>query len=79
MQYIVSVKDNNRKEFYDYLIKKGYMPIDRHISHDFINNNFPFVIEDNNTFWICESITCCACATAKKRIISSEKFMKNIP
>ncbi len=76
MQYIVSVKENKRREFYNYLIKKGYKPIERHISDNYINNIFPFVIEENNTFWICESITCCACAVSQKRIINSEEFKK---
>ena len=76
MQYIVSVKGDKRRDFYNYLIRNGYMPIERHISDNYINSIFPFVIEDNNTFWICESITCCACAASRKRIINSEEFKK---
>lgn len=40
-----------------------------------INSSFPFVIDFiDNAFWICESITCCACAAQSGKILTIEKF-----
>lgn len=74
MQYIVQPQKEERNNFYLYLIENGYTPVDNYPQDYYINNRFPFVIEDNNTFWICESITCCACAAQRKRIISVDSF-----
>ena len=77
-QFIVNEKDKlRRKEFYDYIVKKydlenGY-PYDR---NNFINNSYPFVVDfREKRFWICESITCLACASQSERITTIDEFM----
>ena len=71
MQYIVTESDiNKRKEFFDYMVSNYDLIL--HSSEEImINSRFPFVVDfDNNTFWVCESITCLACAAQRKRIIA---------
>jgi len=42
-----------------------------------INSKFPFVVDfKRKDFWVCESITCCACAAQNGLIISFEEFIK---
>ncbi len=76
-QYIVQEDDKKkRKEFYEYVVEsfnltKSYP----HFKKEFIKSNFPFVVDfDENNFWICDSITCCACAAQNHRIISIDEF-----
>lgn len=79
MQYLVqSTNLEERNEFYNYLINNGYTPVNNLKKQTIINNKFPFVIEENNTFWICESITCCAVASSNGRIISIKEYFNNI-
>ena len=77
MQYIVSPENKEkREELYDYLDKNDYyFPCGE--KEDYINSNFPFVIEDHRA-WICDSITCCACAAQAGGIITTEEFFKAI-
>ena len=43
----------------------------------FIDSIFPFVVDfKEKSFWICESVTCCAAAAACGSIINSEEFKK---
>ena len=79
-QFIVQEADKRkRKEFYNYILRnyhlKKYYPFRKKY---FINSSFPFVIDfKEKSFWICDSITCCACAAQNNSIISIEEFMKN--
>ena len=74
-QYIVQCKDiHKRKLFYKYLISNGVKPVDNFKNQNFINNNFPFVVESNGKFWICESITCCTTAVSCGAIIDMKKY-----
>ena len=76
-QYMVQESNiSKRKAFYEY-IKKKYK-LKRHMTkHRMVYNSFPFVIDFKKMdFWVCESITCCACAAQNKRIISIEDFKK---
>ena len=74
-QYIVKCKDIDEKiKFYDFLINNGFEPIYKYDKNGDINNNFPFVIEADNTFWVCKSITCCAAAVTCGIMISVEQF-----
>ena len=76
-QYIVNCRNvDERLVLYNYLINNNYQPV--HIYQDIINNKFPFVIESNNTFWICESITCCAAAVSCGVMITIEEFFNQI-
>ena len=78
-QYIVSEKDTKkREEFYDYIISnfnlKTSYPYEK---ERFINSIFPFIVDlKRKDFWVCESITCCACASQCKRIINIEEFKR---
>ncbi len=74
-QYIVQSNNiEERRNFYNYLVNNGYKPIENFKQQNFINNKFPFVIEHDKTFWICESITCCAVASACGAIISVDEY-----
>ena len=77
-QYIVECKPNEREIFYNYLIISGYKPVENFKKQRFIDNHFPFVIEPNNTFWICESISCCAAAKQIGVMISMDDFFECI-
>ncbi len=72
-QYIVNCTKEERVILYNYLINNGYKP---YFNQEYINNTFPFVIEPNKTFWICESITCCACATQTGNMLTLDEYMK---
>ena len=67
-----------REEFYDYIINnynfKIHYPFEKEL---FIDSIFPFVVDfKEKSFWICESVTCCAAAAACGSIINSEEFKK---
>ena len=76
-QFIVSESDlSKREEFYDYIIDsydlKIWYPYKK---EKFVNNNFPFVIDfEEKSFWICESVTCCACAAQAKVLFTIDEF-----
>ena len=78
-QYIVTEGDKKRREeFYDYIVNnydlKILYPYDK---ERFSKSAFPFVVDfKKNNFWVCESITCCACASQSKRIITIDEFKK---
>lgn len=74
-QYIIRCNNiDERKCFYNYLIDSGYKPMDNFKHQDFINNRFPFVVEPNHTFWVCESIACCAAAVSCGAIITIQEY-----
>ena len=78
-QFIVKDSDKTkRKEFYDY-IKKTYNLNNSYpyFKKNFIKNDFPFVIDfKENSFWICESVTCCAAAAQNGAIITIDEFKR---
>lgn len=76
-QYIVSIDvEKNRYDFINY-IKKNYKLKFRFDDEYMINSKFPFVVDfKRKDFWVCESITCCACAAQNGLIISFEEFIK---
>ena len=80
MQYIVNENDLlKREEFYDYILNNYNMKISYPFNKErFIDNHFPFVIESDNTFWICDSITCLACASSKKVIKTLNDYINVI-
>ena len=77
-QYIIKESNKqNRKKFYNY-IKNKYNLENKspYTNENFVNSSFPFVIDfKENTFWVCKSITCCACSS--KTMITINDF-KNI-
>jgi len=79
MQYIVNENDLlKREEFYNYILDNYNMKISYPFNKErFIDNHFPFVVDFNdNSFWICESVTCCAAAASNHAIITIEDFKK---
>ena len=76
-QFIVAVAGKDeRKLFYEYIVNTynldKYYPF---FKRQFIQSNFPFVIDfKENIFWICNSITCCACASQAKVIYTVDQF-----
>ena len=78
-QFIVLEGDKDkRREFYEYIMKtyklKKYYPF---FKRRFINSNFPFVVDfGDNSFWISESVTCCACAAQQHVMISIDEFKR---
>ena len=78
-QYIVAEKDKiERGKFYDYISNKYNLKMSYpYAKEKFIASNFPFVVDfKENTFWICESITCLVCASQSGKIITIEDFKK---
>ena len=73
-------EENKRKrgKFYDYITKKYDLKITYpYYKENFIESNFPFVIDfKERLFWVCESVTCCAAAASAHVIISIEEFKK---
>ena len=77
-QYIIREGNiNKRKEFYDYIMNK-YNFSNIHYSKDsMINSKFPFVVDfKEKVFWVCESVSCCACAQQAGVIITIDEFKK---
>lgn len=78
-QYIVQESDKEkRKEFYEYIVN-NYDLLIRFDKNHMINSSFPFVVDfKEKDFWVCESITCCACAAQKKKILTIKEFKERI-
>ena len=74
-QYMVHDSDIfNRNAFYEYIINK-YNLLVRMERDKMIGSKFPFVVDfKDKSFWVCESVTCCACAAQKKKILTIEQF-----
>ncbi len=75
-QYMVHDSDLfNRNAFYEYIVNT-YANLKVRMDRDkMVNNKFPFVIDfKDKSFWVCESVTCCACAAQKKKILTIERF-----
>lgn len=75
MQYIVNESNiDKRKEFYDYIMN-NYKLKNMKSKKKMIYDIFPFVVDfDEKIFWICNSITCLACASQNNQIISIDEF-----
>ena len=76
-QFIVKEKDTSkRRDFYHYIKNKYKFEIHfPYYEKYFINYVFPFVIDfKEKSFWICDSITCLACAAQEKVIIGIDEF-----
>ena len=78
-QYIVQVHGTYKREkLFDYIINNYNLKIC--FSKEYmVNSVFPFVIDfAEKKFWVCESVTCCACAAQNNNILSLEDFYKKI-
>ncbi len=73
------IQPNNiieRINFYYYIHNK-YNLLEHFTKEEMISSKFPYVVDFNdNSFWVCESITCCACAAQNKQIISIDEFKR---
>ena len=68
-----------RWDFYNYVRDNFSLCEYCDLSIEIEKDKFPFVIDfSNNSFWICNSITCCACAFQKKQIISVSEFKEKV-
>ena len=76
-QYMVQIKGiKERKDFYNYIKEKYNIKIHNSKYH-MILSKYPFVVDfKKKDFWVCESITCCACAQEAHKIITKEKFLE---
>ncbi len=76
-QFIVNVAGKEERiAFYEYIVNTykldKYYPF---FKRRFIKSNFPFVIDfKEKSFWICDSITCCACAASQGVIYTVDQF-----
>lgn len=79
-QFMVQVHNSkDRLDFYNY-IHENY-DLEEHFTsfEEITMSKFPFIVDfDDKSFWICNSITCCACAAQKNLILSVEDFKKKI-
>ena len=74
-QYIVHDSDIfNRNAFYEYITNK-YDLLVRMERDEMVGSKFPFVVDfKDKSFWVCESVTCCAIAAQKKKILTIDEF-----
>ena len=74
-QFIVQEHDIiERREFYDY-VHENYEIMDKMDPEAMINNHFPFVVDlKEKILWVCNSITCLACAKQNGLIINYSDF-----
>ena len=80
-QFIVQEKDKyKRKLFYNFIHETYNLKICYPFDKDkFIESKFPFVIDfKDNSFWISDSITCCAAAAQTNSIYSIDEFKKSL-
>ena len=68
-----------RWDFYNYIHDNFSLCEYFDLSLEIEKDIFPFVVDfSDNSFWICNSITCCACASQKKQIISVSEFKEKV-
>ena len=78
-QYIVKVDGISERDSFINYINNNYRLSNLDTKKEMINSNFPFIVDFNkNNFWVCNSITCCACASQANRIITRDEFNKMI-
>lgn len=71
---------NERWDFYNY-IHDNYNLNDYFIDlkEEIETDKFPFVVDfGDNSFWICNSITCCACAAQRNQILTVSEFKEKV-
>lgn len=78
-QFIVKESNKkNREEFYNF-IKNNYELKNEYPYYKklFVDSSFPFVIDfEEKIFWICDSVTCCACAASQNVMFTIDEFKK---
>lgn len=76
-QYIVNISGVNARLSFIKYIKMNFKLKFRFEEGYMANSKFPFVIDfKKKDFWVCESITCCACAAQNNLILTFEQFKK---
>ncbi len=76
-QFIVAVSGKEeRKKFYEYIVNTYKLDIHYpFFKKRFVKSAFPFVIDfKEKKFWVCDSVTCCACAAQAKVIYTPDQF-----
>lgn len=76
-QFIINEPDKiKRGHFYDYLINNYNFNISFPFTREnFININFPMVVDfKEKNFWVCNSITCNACAAQQGVMITLDEY-----
>ena len=76
-QYMIQVSGIDKREYFYELIDSNYK-LKKYFTKDYmIHSKFPFIVDfKDKSFWVCESITCCACAAQKKKILTPSEFFK---
>ena len=78
-QFIVNENDIvKRGHFYDYITNNYKFTVSYPFTREMFQKiGFPFVIDyDEKEFWVCRSVTCCACAQQANIIITIDEFLK---
>ncbi len=75
-QFIVQEPNKKKREEFINYINQQFKLKNHYSKEEMIDSNYPFVIDfQKKDFWICESITCCACAAQAHKIISIKEFI----
>ncbi len=75
-QFIVQEPNKKKREEFINYINQKFKLKNYYSKEEMIESNFPFVIDfQKKDFWVCESITCCACAAQAHKIISIKEFI----
>ena len=78
-QFIVNESDIvKRGHFYDYITNNYKFTVSYPFTREMFQKiGFPFVIDyKEHRFWICDSVSCCACAQQANIIITIDEFLK---
>ncbi len=78
-QFMINEFDKTKRgHFFDYIMNRYHFrlsfPFERKLFQEI---TFPFVVDfEEKSFWVCRSVTCCACASQAKIIITIDEFME---
>ena len=77
MQYIVNESNSlKRKELIDFITSKIVLR-SYETYEELINSKFPIVLNfDDNTIWVCNSITSLVCAAQAHKILTLDELLK---
>ena len=78
-QFIINESDKvKRGHFFDYIVNRYNFRLSFPFKRELFQEiTFPFVVDfKEKSFWVCRSVTCCACASRAKVIITIDEFME---
>ena len=68
-----------RWDFYNYIHDNFSLYEYYDMTEEIEADKFPFVVDfEDNSFWICSSVTCCACAAQRKQILPVDDFKEKV-